>query len=440
METMSWSVAPPLLDSVSVLDVFTDQTRLPNCGTIFLSKARGKSPDSPVFIIPKPKKVSEESGEETVRITSETVVRVEHGKEGNYEVVCLVLHPTLGNIAGRQRKHVFFVMEEDQARTILKQVPGLFYNKTSLEKRESGGSTSDTMFSNVVSRMNMNKCCSNMQDPQCPESLFKDFITPYIYFTKQWPQKDRMKESLFNTKSLPLLLKRMKFDDRLIRRALCDFIRLHKCRAKSCPGFSSIKCSACKSVRYCDADCQELDFARHTKLCQKMKKEREKTFHVGQILQKELQARMEGQKIYSFEFFISNIHTRIFEAFSDHLTEVSLQVLILSDLEKHNIDHVDWNNLARLSTKRREVTYSRLVSQMVYHFGDENFLSEAVRRQESDVEVVQKNSRLTDFLELVQSSIKDPSYLQIGTALLFLTWFLVKSYKVLYLGLPFSSW
>ena len=171
-----------------------------------------------------------------------------------------------------------------------------------------------------------------------------------------------------------------------------------------------------------------------------MKKEREKTFHVGQILQKELQARMEGQKIYSFEFFISNIHTRIFEAFSDHLTEVSLQVLILSDLEKHNIDHVDWNNLARLSTKRREVTYSRLVSQMVYHFGDENFLSEAVRRQESDVEVVQKNSRLTDFLELVQNSIKDPSYLQIGTALLFLTWFLVKSYKVLYLGLPFSSW
>ena len=164
-----------------------------------------------------------------------------------------------------------------------------------------------------------------------------------------------------------------------------------------------------------------------------MKKEKEKALHVGLILQKELQIRLGESKLYSFEFFISNIMTKVFDAFSDHLREGRLEEIIITDMRNHNIETIDWDNLGQLSKDQsRKITLSKLRIQMLHQFGENNFLCETVETERS-------RNQLGKIYHYIKDAVVSMSRAQGAYALLFVVWFLVKSYK-LSLGLPFSSW
>ena len=104
----SLGVNSPVLDSVSVLDIFTDQARIPNCETVFVSKSLAKSPVLPFVIIPKPKKGSSsgEEAEPVITIQAEGVTLLEDG------VVCLHLRPGLNKNMSIKNVNFIIVMVE----------------------------------------------------------------------------------------------------------------------------------------------------------------------------------------------------------------------------------------------------------------------------------------------------------------------------------------
>lgn len=103
--------------------------------------------------------------------------------------------------------------------------------------------------------------------------------------------------------------------------ALFEFIRPHKCRNKNCDSFASRKCSACNN---CDIQCQELDYSKHSKLCQSLKQEKERYFFVGTILQEEMKRNVNfaDVKLLSFDSFLSIMFSKVFLIFSDLLMEI----------------------------------------------------------------------------------------------------------------------
>ena len=410
----------PRFDSVSVVDIFTDQARLPHCGTVFLTRVKGQIPGQTVLIIPKKQNTAsfmeEEEAEPVVTIHAETMERVFFtwldgtGESCQWVVVCLTLTTGEDSKAGRENTRIFFIVEYQQVRIFIRYLPILKMERVLL--------TSLTLSNSFLGKFDKNKV------KKVKESLYNDYIRPYIFFSSQYPRRDQLKDVLQNSRNLPMLLNKMHFDCKLIQRALFDFIRLHKCKNKHCDGFSSIKCSGCKYIRYCDAKCQEMDFEKHFKVCQKIKKEKEKTFHVGLILQKELQNRTCQPKLYSFEFFISNVLASVFQAFSGYLTEGSLEEQIENDLENHKIEHIDWNNLTKLSNQKT-TDRSRLKSQMVHQFGEGNFLTE------EDLDATTISNQVTSLVTFIINTL----YKVLLTA-----WFLTKSYKLAVGIPPFSSW
>ena len=100
-----------VMDCVSVLDIFTDQARIPQCGTVFL-------PEQPIVIIPKPKKSSRsrEEVEPVIIIQTENVSQVEHFCTENYIVVCLHLNIGLNHKILNTKNRIFFIMEDHQAK------------------------------------------------------------------------------------------------------------------------------------------------------------------------------------------------------------------------------------------------------------------------------------------------------------------------------------
>ena len=258
-----------------------------------------------------------------------------------------------------------------------------------------------------MSKLTSSRKLDKSRRTRLDESLYKDYVRSYIFFSHQYPLREQLKERLLNSRNLPMLLNKMHFDDKLIKRALCDYIRLHKCNNKHFNGFSRNKCSECRQVRYCDEDCQKMDHANHHKLCPKMKEKREKTYQVGLILQKELQKRNSQPKLYSFEFFISSVMESVFQAFSGCLNEESLKKIIEKDLHNHNFGQIDWNNLGQLSS-HRTVDRNRLKSQMWYQFGEENFLADTnqetvvpVIRTDKSIDLLLTILSLTEFLKLL---------------------------------------
>ena len=105
----------PDLDSVSVLDIFTDQARIPNCGTVFVSKSAVQSQVQSLVIIPKPKKVSSsgEEAEPVIVIQAESVTQLEVG------VLCFHLSSGLNNTR-HKKKRIFFIMEDPEASRFVK--------------------------------------------------------------------------------------------------------------------------------------------------------------------------------------------------------------------------------------------------------------------------------------------------------------------------------
>ena len=399
------------LDSASVVDIFTDQARLTHCGTVFLAKPDGQTSEETVVIIPKPQNDSrsKEKAESVMTIQTETVSQVELGMTGHLGVVCLNLNTGEDSKAGKKKTRMFFIMESLQANIFLTFFP---------LKKVKPFLTSQALSNSFLGKFDSKKIL------KVKESLYQDYIRSYIYFSTQFPQRYKLKEILLNSRNLPMLLNKMHFDEKLIQRALFDFIRFHKCQSKYCDGFSSTKCSGCKSVRYCDEKCQEIDFEKHSKVCQKIKKEKEKTLHVGLIIQKELQTRTSQPKLYSFEFFLSNVLAIVFEAFSGYLNEASLEVQIENDLHSYKIEKIDWENLRKLSN-HKTTDRSRLKSQMLFEFGEENFLT----KEDPDIRTMSKQ------LIGIMWSIISTLY-----KVLLISWFLTKCYK-LSVGIPpFTSW
>ena len=92
------TASSPVMDSVSVLDIFTDQAMVPHCGTVILSRPR-------------------EEVEPVITIKAENVTRVEYGLMKNLRdrVVCLHLKTGVDNNRIKKSR-IFFIMEEHQAK------------------------------------------------------------------------------------------------------------------------------------------------------------------------------------------------------------------------------------------------------------------------------------------------------------------------------------
>lgn len=78
------------------------------------------------------------------------------------------------------------------------------------------------------------------------------------------------------------------------------------------------------NVRYCDSNCQEIDFKKHSKVCPSLKQEKERLLYVGKILQREMNKRnieVRRIKLISFESFLSIFLSKVFLLFSDILKE-----------------------------------------------------------------------------------------------------------------------
>ena len=132
------TASSPVMESVSVLDIFTDQAMVPHCGTLILSRPEALSGDQPFVIIPKPKKGSREEVEPVITIKAENVTRVEYGLMKNLwdRVVCLHLKTGLDNNRIKKSR-IFFIMEEHQSKIAIDNVPLLSEEKFKMPKLTS---------------------------------------------------------------------------------------------------------------------------------------------------------------------------------------------------------------------------------------------------------------------------------------------------------------
>ena len=154
-----------------------------------------------------------------------------------------------------------------------------------------------------------------------PEAYYRNYLSLYHKFLSKNPQsKEEFKKLMSCAINLPKILRKMGGEYSDLESGVFEFIRLHKCGNRSCDSFATRKCSLCKTVRYCDAECQEMDFYKHRKLCPSLKHDKDRTFFVGRILQEELQKRnTKNPKLVPFESFLSNLLSKIFLLFSDLL-------------------------------------------------------------------------------------------------------------------------
>ena len=155
------------------------------------------------------------------------------------------------------------------------------------------------------------------------EAYYRNYLSLYNnFFNKTHLSKESFKKLMSCAMNVPKILRTKGGEYSDLENGVFEFIRLHKCRNKSCDGFATRKCSLCKNVRYCDAGCQEMDFSKHSKLCPSLKHEKDRTFFVGRIIQEELQKRNENEpKLVPFESFLSILFSKIFLLFSDLLVE-----------------------------------------------------------------------------------------------------------------------
>merc|ERR1719189_1559763 len=138
------------------------------------------------------------------------------------------------------------------------------------------------------------------------EAYYRNYLSLYNNFLSKTPlSKEGFKKQISCAINVPKILKNMGGEYSDLENGLFEFIRLHKCGNKSCDSFATRKCSRCKNVRYCDAECQEIDFYKHSKLCPSLKHDKDRVFFVSWILQEELLKRNEKQpKLVPFESFL----------------------------------------------------------------------------------------------------------------------------------------
>ena len=221
-----------------------------------------------------------------------------------------------------------------------------------------------------------------------PEAYYQDFLKLYYnFFERTQLCKEAFKKLLFCTRNVPKVLNTVGGRALDLETAFFEFIRLHKCNNKKCDAFATRKCSACKTVRYCDRDCQERDFDLHSKLCPSLKQEKDRELFVGTIIQEEIKRRSKNDvKLISFESFLSLLFSKIFLLLSDLLNESLYPrtcALVRGEMKKRGLTdgHIDLEKLRNLrSGKIKSVDLLTLSIQIELEFEDEkeNFLFEAL--------------------------------------------------------------
>jgi len=156
-----------------------------------------------------------------------------------------------------------------------------------------------------------------------PEAYYKNYLSLYNnLFNKTNLSKEEFKKLMSCATNVPRIVRNTGGEYSDLENGVFEFIRLHKCGNKSCDGFATRKCSLCKNVRYCDSECQEMDFSKHSRLCPALKHDKDRAFFVGRIIQEELQSRKEKEpKLVAFESFLSILFSKIFLLFSDLLLD-----------------------------------------------------------------------------------------------------------------------
>ena len=218
-----------------------------------------------------------------------------------------------------------------------------------------------------------------------PEAYYRHYISLYYnFFSKTHLSKEEFKIFISRAMNVPKILRTMGGEYSDLENGVFEFIRLHKCGNRNCDGFATRKCSLCKNVRYCDADCQEMDFPKHSKLCRSLKHDKDRTFFVGWIIQEELLKRNENQsKLVPFESFLSILFSKIFLLFSDLLVEEDYpksRAFIKEEIRKRcqTEGNIDLENLRNLRNENMAaVTVETLLLQigLAWDKDEENLLS-----------------------------------------------------------------
>ena len=206
--------------------------------------------------------------------------------------------------------------------------------KKDLEQKEGIGSILKKYMTND------DKCCMKfMIQPSIYDinkNVVRGYYVVYCNFIVSNREKTRkeLKELLGMVKNWPKFLQQH-FPEAnffFLLNTTYKFLVLHKCALEECEGFSLVKCSSCKSAHYCNIQCQQKDFERHSSVCgtdASLKKYKicqgencsgcgTEIFIDGQLgRQLEVMLSERGYfkgKVLTFQEFISIINLQIFEA------------------------------------------------------------------------------------------------------------------------------
>jgi len=238
-----------------------------------------------------------------------------------------------------------------------------------------------------------------------PEAYYRNYLSLYSNFLSKNPHsKEEFKKLMICAINIPKLLKKMGGVYSDLESGVFEFIKLHKCGNKSCDSFATRKCSLCKAVRYCDAECQELDFYKHRKICPSLKQDKDRNFYVGRILQEELQKRnVKTSKLVPFESFLSNLFSKIFLLFSDLLKNEDFpksRAFIKEEIKKRcqTDGTIDLDNLRDLRNETMEaVSIEALLLQIESEWEEEDEGKEEEKKflSKFHAEVKKEQKRIT---------------------------------------------
>jgi len=376
---------------VSVTDVFTDEAHLDHCGLVIISdRVDSEDRELPIITVPRSRtKVTSDDEEESYLFWTGSVKKVEHHTV-DHEFGFICFHFNKEDESSTTR--CFIIMNGAETHSFLSfipnmlrpEIPSSLISKTAMLKmKKSNGYFRNNDYTLTA------KSAQKYKSYISPEAYYQDFLKLYYnFFKRTQAPKEEFKQLMSSDTNLPKVLKAMGGKYSILETGFFEFIKLHKCRNRNCNGFATTKCSGCKNVRYCDAECQEMDFNKHSKLCPSLKQEKERGLYIGTILQREMKTRNVSEqdvKLLSFESFLSILLSKIFHLFSDILCVEDYPqtaARVKNEIRKRGLADgpIDLEKLRALTTDRIEtVDIFTFQGQIEKHLNGDKFLTKCLK-------------------------------------------------------------
>ena len=216
-----------------------------------------------------------------------------------------------------------------------------------------------------------------------PDFSYHPYIRSYVLFILEniSLEEKESKNLIRSVKSVPAFMKSLSWNnEKAIYWALRRFIEIHVCDSRTCDSFTLRKCSFCGAARYCDEACQLEDWERHRWVCKDWKNMNDKEFYVGTVIEKHLEMATGKKPALTFEQFIREVNSRIFEACLESLQKNRF-FLHSSSLDKvFKMEQKCPAKISNLLRKNRKGDSMFLFkSQLNESYGSDNFINQMMR-------------------------------------------------------------